>query len=192
MKRSTITKLSIFIAVALISGIFSIHGNVLAQQTSNSSGQSNSTSSSMPNMASPMTEKSNPNKVTVSRDMVTVLLEGKHLAPNDYIELYDSTPYKIVNGHFVAKVPCDAQGKSSVSFLTGVAPDFKMADAELVAKLSHPGSLCLYHVDLISDAKSTITDVAIQNNSTKEITFPQSSSAGVGINEIAPLPPGQG
>ncbi len=124
--------------------------------------------------------------------MVTLLLEGKTLAPQDYIEIYDSTPYKIVAGHLVAKVPCDDQSRSSVAFLTGVAPNLHPTDAELIPSLSHPGGLCLYHVDLISDAKNTVTDVAILNNGTNTITFPSSSSVGVGVDEIAPLPPGMG
>ena len=51
---------------------------------------------------------------TITRDSVTLLLEGKTLPKGDFIELYDSTPSKIVSGHFVAKVPCNANGQSQV------------------------------------------------------------------------------
>ena len=120
------------------------------------------------------------------------MLEGKTLPKGDYIELYDSTPYKIVTGHFVAKVPCNSKSQSEVALLTGKAPNFKSNPAELVSSLSTPGKLCLYHVDLTSDNTNTVTDVAIKNNSTHVIAFPPSSSAGVGVDVIAPLPPGQG
>ena len=129
---------------------------------------------------------------TVTRDSTTLLLEGKTLPKGDFIELYDSTPSKIVDGHFVAKVPCNANGQSQVDLLTGEAPNFKSSEAEYISELSSPGKLCLYHVDLISGSNNTITDIAIKNNSTQDIVFPPTSSVGVGVNSIAPLPPGQG
>lgn len=49
-----------------------------------------------------------------------------------------------------------------------------------------------YIVDLISNSTQTITDVAIKNNSTDTINFPSSITAGVGVDKIAPLPPGKG
>jgi hypothetical protein len=76
--------------------------------------------------------------------------------------------------------------------LTGQAPNFKSSEAEYIKELSTPGKLCLYHVDLMSGSNNTITDVAIKNNSTQDIVFPPTSSVGVGVNSIAPLPPGQG
>jgi hypothetical protein len=120
------------------------------------------------------------------------LLDSKSLPKGDFIELYDSTPYKIVNGHFVAKVPCTTKSQSDVDLLTGQAPNFKSSNAELVSELSTPGKLCVYHVDLLSGSNNTITDVAIKNNSTKDITFPPTSSVSVGVNSIAELPAGQG
>ncbi len=120
------------------------------------------------------------------------MLDSKSLPKGDFIELYDSTPYKIVNGHFVAKVPCTTKSQSEVDLLIGQAPNFKSSNAELVSELSTPGKLCVYHVDLLSGSNNTITDVAIKNNSTKDITFPPTSSVSVGVNSIAELPAGQG
>ncbi len=129
---------------------------------------------------------------TVTRDSVTLLLDGKTLPKDQFIELYDSTPSKIVTGHFVAKVPCNSKGHSEVDILTGEAPNLKSTNAEFVSPLSTPGKLCLYHVDLMPDGKNTITDVAIKNNSTKDIVFPPTSSVSVRVNSIAPLTPSQG
>jgi hypothetical protein len=120
-----------------------------------------------------------------------LLLDSKTLPKGDFIEMYDSTPFKIVSGHFVAKVPCNANGQSQVHFLIGQAPNLKSTGAEFVSSLSAPGKLCLYHVDLVSGSDNTITDVAIKNNSTNDIVFPPASSVGVGVNAIAPLPQGQ-
>ena len=128
----------------------------------------------------------------VVRDSQAILLEGKTIPAKDYIHLYDSTPYMITNGHVAAKLPCDTSNTSPLKILIGQAPNLKSSEAELVSQLSSPGKLCLYHVDLVSGNNNTITDVAIKNNSTKDIVFPPTSSVGVGVNAIAPLPPGQG
>ena len=196
MKKSTSSMLSVFIAFVLAFGIYSVKENIYAQTTSSATNTAAvpSTTTNSP-MAQMTTSAATPGEqqtiTTVTRDSTTLLLEGKTLPKGDFIELYDSTPFKIVDGHFVAKVPCNANGQSQVDLLTGEAPNFKSSDAEFVSQLSSPGKLCLYHVDLISGSNNTITDVAIKNNSTKDIVFPPTSSVGVGVNAIAPLPPGQ-
>jgi hypothetical protein len=134
---------------------------------------------------------------TVVRDSQTVLLEGKSLPANDYIHLYDTTPYMIMNGHIAAKVPCDANSNPEVQVLIGSAPDLNPADFELVNELSNPGGLCIYHVDLMSNSSATtgggnatatiITDIAISNPSNSNMTFPATSTVVIGVNEIMPL-----
>ncbi|MGN6629191.1 MAG: hypothetical protein ACTHKJ_04855 [Candidatus Nitrosocosmicus sp.] len=195
MKKSSSAFLSIFIAFVLVLGVLSYKENIYGQTTAPLSSSTNSSSNSMGTMN--MTNNASAGSgessgTTVTRDSVTLLLEGHSLPKGEYIELYDATPSKIVDGHFVAKVPCNSKGQSEVDLLTGEAPNLKSTDAEFVKELSTPGNLCLYHVDLVSDAKNTITDVAIKNNSTKDISFPASSSVSVGVNSIAPLPSGQG
>jgi hypothetical protein len=184
MNKSTSATFSIFIAIVLVFGVFSIHGNAYGQ-TATTPNATNTTNNAT-------IGSTGGGKETVTRDSVTLLLDGKTLPLGDFIELYDSTPYKIVNGHFVAKVPCTTKSQSEVDLLTGEAPNFKSSNAELVSELSTPGKLCVYHVDLMSGSNNTITDVAIKNNSTKDITFPPTSSVGVGVNTIAELPAGQG
>ena len=193
MNKSTSAKLSIFVAFVLVFGIFSYKENIYGQMTTNTMPNANGPMTSAPMTMSPMTSASSSNEQqqqTVTRDSTTLLLEGKTLPKGDYIELYDATPSKIVEGHFVAKVPCNANGQSQVDLLTGQAPNFKSSEAEFVSQLSSPGKLCLYHVDLVSGTNNTITDVAIKNNSTNDIVFPPTSSVGVGVNAIAPLPQG--
>jgi ABC-type antimicrobial peptide transport system permease subunit len=191
MKKSLSATFSIFISFALVFGVFSVNGNIYGQSVTGTMNM-NKQPTTTPPPPSTSTPSTNASTGTVTRDAVTLLLEGKTLPKGSFIELYDSTPYKIVTGHFVAKVPCNTKSQSEVALLTGVAPNFKSSPAELIAPLSTPGNLCLYHVDLTSDNTNTVTDVAIKNNSTRDITFPPSSSAGVGVDVIAPLPPGQG
>ena len=151
----------------------------------------NETSSSVPgmNMTSTSGEGGGTtNKTTVTRDTVTLLLEGKSIPGNGFIHLYDSTPYMIHNGHIALHIPCDASSKPNVNVLIGSAPDLKPVEPEFIKELSQPGKMCIYHVDVGSDiAKKIIqTDIAIQNPSNQTIIFPPSSGVTIGINEIMP------
>jgi hypothetical protein len=180
MIKSTITKISIFIAFVLVSGVFTIGGSVYAQQ--------NSTTATPPHQMQ-MTTAGSDNG-TVTRDAVTVLLEGHHVPKGDFIHLYDATPYQIVTGHVAAKLPCNSDSVATANILIGQAPKLSKADPEFISELSTPGNQCLYHVDLMSNSTNPITDIAIQNNSTNDITFPPTSTVVIGVDKIAPLPEG--
>jgi hypothetical protein len=124
---------------------------------------------------------------TVVRDTVTLLLSGQSIPAMSYIHLYDSTPYKIVNGHIAAKIPCNDDSESTLQILTGSAPSFQPAELELIdGNLSTPGELCLYHVDIPQENVTTTTDIAIQNPTDSDIDFPETSTVTVGVNEIMP------
>lgn len=165
----------------------------LVPSTTDQKSTSNATSTpsmSGMNMSSTSAEGSaTANKTTVTRDTVTLLLEGKSIPGKGFLHLYDSTPYMIMNGHIALHIPCDSNSKPIVDTLIGSAPDIKPIEPELIqGGLSQPGIMCLYHVDVGSDiAKKIIqTDIAIQNPSNQTITFPPSSGITIGINEIIP------
>jgi len=48
-------------------------------------------------------------------DSSSISLDGKTIHAKDFIHLYDSTPYKIVNGHVAAKLPCNANSVSTLN-----------------------------------------------------------------------------
>jgi hypothetical protein len=132
------------------------------------------------------------NESKVSRDSITLLLQGQTIPAKGFLHIYDSTPYMINAGHVAIHVPCDVNAKADVNVLIGPAPDFKVVEPELIKELSQPGNMCLYHADIDSDPGKKVyqTDVALLNNSTQPITFPPSSTAVVGVNEIQPGVPG--
>jgi hypothetical protein len=257
--KSTSTKVSLFVALVLVSAIFSVNGNVYAQQNITLSEALNVTDTTDQNFANetesvpaeeellPTTTESEALNVTdttdqnfanetesvpaeeellpttteglvtgdtiiagstdevaaeessdahsenatqastVTRDSQTILLEDASLPEGSFIHLYDSTPYKIMNGHIAAKFPCNDDNATAVDVLIGVAPNLAAAELDYVAPLSTPGDLCLYHVDIASDDAITITDIAIANNSTDDIDFPATSTVVLGVNEIAQL-----
>ena len=196
MEKSTSVKFSVFIAFVLVSSVFTINGGVYAQQPSTAAPPQQDTGSS--STTTPMGENTtshldaqNSTDGQVVRDSATVLLEGHQLPKGDFIHLYDTTPYKIVTGHVAAKLPCNSDSVANANILIGQAPDFSIADPELISELSTPGNQCLYHVDLMSNSTNTITDIAIQNNSTNDITFPPTSTVVIGVDKIAPLPEGE-
>ena len=121
----------------------------------------------------------------VVRDSATILLDNKVISPKDFIHLYDSTPYQIVNGHIATKLPCDANKQTQLVMLVGQAPNLVPADLELVPELSKPGNMCVYHVELPQIAAGTNTDIALPNPTNKQIVLPATTTVVIGVNEIA-------
>ena len=127
--------------------------------------------------------------MAVVMDSQTVLLEGKTLPANDYIHLYDVTPYMIKSGHVAAKLPCDSKSETSLKVLIGQAPNLKPAELELVKELSKPGAMCIYHVDIGSTEQGgngVITDIALQNPTNNEVKFGPTATIVIGVEEIMP------
>ncbi|HEX6281237.1 MAG TPA: hypothetical protein VFZ67_03330 [Nitrososphaera sp.] len=143
----------------------------------------------------PSNETSAGDTFTV-RDSIFALLADQTIPASGFIHLYDTTPYSIKNGHVAAKIPCDDDSTPLLNILVGAAPEFTPAPLELVANLSAPGELCLYHTDLpapeqanaTTSANATttmITDIAISNPGDEDVTLPSTSTVVIGINEIA-------
>ena len=137
---------------------------------------------------------------TIVRDSVFALLAGETIPAGSFIHLYDTTTYHINNGHIAAKIPCSDNSTALLTILVGVAPNFTPAPLQLVASLSTPGELCLYHADLppapeqanatttTTSANATttsmVTDIAILNPGDEDVTLPDTSTVVIGINEI--------
>jgi hypothetical protein len=125
------------------------------------------------------------NETSTVRDSVTELLQDKIIPGGDYMHLYDSTPYHILNGHVALKAPCEDDSTTPVQILIGFAPNMTAATIENIAPLSTPGEQCLYHADLIPGGNVTIiTDIALKNPTEEDLEFPPTASVVIGINEI--------
>ena len=125
------------------------------------------------------------NQTSTVRDSVTELLQDKIIPGGDFVHLYDSTPYHILNGHVALKAPCEDDSTTPIQILIGSAPNMTVATLENVAPLSTPGEQCLYHADLIPGGNVTIiTDIALKNPTEEDIEFPPTASVVIGINEI--------
>ena len=125
------------------------------------------------------------NQTSTVRDSVTELLQDKIIPGGDFVHLYDSTPYHILNGHVALKAPCEDDSTTPIQILIGSAPNMTAATLENIAPLSTPGEQCLYHADLIPSGNVTIiTDIALKNPTEEDIEFPPTASVVIGINEI--------
>lgn len=130
-------------------------------------------------------------KTDVVRDTVTLMLDWKRIESNDFVLIYDSTPYHIMNGHVALRVPCDADGKPVITVKVGNAEKGMLEEPEMVLldKVSEMGKMCVYHADLMStheegSAMGNVTDVVLFNPNDRTVTLPRGSSVVVGVNEI--------
>lgn len=121
----------------------------------------------------------------VSSDSQHILLEDKSLPENNFIHIYDSSPYKITEGHISAKLPCDEDNGTDVRVLMGQIDKLQLATLQSFDELSTPGDLCQYGTDIRSTKDNPITDIVIQNNSTEDIEFPSTSSIFVSVSEMS-------
>jgi hypothetical protein len=145
------------------------------------------------------TAKNNTNVRTNSgialvRDSDTVLLSHQILPPKDFIHIYDSTPYKIMNGYLTAKLPCDTNFQSSVEILVGQLTNLKPTKLGIVKELSKPGYMCMYYASLspsglLANANNStaITDIALFNPTGYRVILLSTSTIVVGVNGIMPL-----
>jgi hypothetical protein len=130
-------------------------------------------------------EEKEYNETSTVRDSVTELLQDKVIPGGDFMHLYDSTPYHILNGHIALKAPCEDDSTTPIQILIGSAPNMTVATLENIDPLSTPGEQCLYHADLIPGGNVTIiTDIALKNPTEEDLEFPPTASVVIGINEI--------
>jgi len=152
---------------------------------------------------------------TIVRNIDTLLLAHQIIPPNDFIPLYDTSPYQILNGHVAAKLPCDTNYTPSLQILVGHLPELKPVQLRLVKEFSTRGNICLYHVDLGSTTIMSSLTTATQNNNSRAtggglqtnkttgtttintdlvlsnptsdmVVLPNTSTVLIGVNEIMP------
>ena len=182
-KYSIIAILSLSVIAGIFSNIpLSYAQNDTMSMTNMTEGEEHATTTEAGHSAE---EEKEHNETNVVRDSVTELLDGQIIPGGDFIHLYDTTPYHILNGHVALKAPCEDDSTTPIQILIGSAPNMTAAALENIAPLSTPGEQCLYHADLIPGGNVTIiTDVALKNPTEEDIEFPPTATVVIGINEI--------
>ena len=132
----------------------------------------------------------NEQKNILTRDQVTVLLEGKSVNPKAHIHLYDTGSFHIMDGHVSVNIPCNENSEPLLDVMGGISGAkyfMKTLELQPVANMSMPGQTCMYQAEIVSEMGTNgwlYTDITIRNPSDQKITFPIDSVAIVGVNEI--------
>jgi hypothetical protein len=164
------------------------NGNIT---TTSSSHPSSTQLSSVDKLQHNMTEN------TVTRNIETLLLAHQIIPPRDFLHLYDTDPYSIINGHVSAKIPCDANSSSSLQVLVGHLPQLKPLQLDPIKEFSKPGYLCMYEGNIsspltsnatsIDTGRSTLnTDLILLNPTDYRIILPNTSSVVISVDQGRP------
>jgi hypothetical protein len=109
-------------------------------------------------------------KSDVNMAALTVPLHGINLSRNQFIILYDSTPYAS-KGHIALNLPCDANTPNAPIFqvLVGRAPDLAPLALGYISQISVSPQMCVYHGQF--GFGDPVTDIILKNISAKTITL---------------------
>ncbi len=106
----------------------------------------------------------------IGRTSLTILLNGITLRNDEFILLFDSTPYAS-RGHIAFNLPCNPDNPSVPIFqlLDGRAPFLVSHPPAYIPQISSPPDTCLYHAQF--GFGDPVTDLALKNVSGEEITL---------------------
>jgi hypothetical protein len=114
---------------------------------------------------------------------LTVPLHGVNLSGNQFILLYDSTPYAS-KGHIALNLPCDANTPDVPIFqvLVGRAPDLTPLALGYISQMSVVPQMCVYHGQF--GFGEPITDIVLKNISGKTISLGGPHSVAISTHEF--------
>jgi hypothetical protein len=114
---------------------------------------------------------------------LTVPLHGVNLSANQFILLYDSTPYAS-KGHIALNLPCDANtpGVPIFQVLVGRAPDLTPLALGYISQISVVPQMCVYHGQF--GFGEPITDIVLKNISGKTISLGGPNSVAISTHEF--------
>ena len=110
-------------------------------------------------------------------------LHGINLTANQFILLYDSTPYAS-KGHIALNLPCDANTPNIPIFqvLVGRAPNFTPLALGYLSQISVVPQMCIYHGQF--GFGDPVTDIVLKNISGKSISLGGPHSVAISSHEF--------
>jgi hypothetical protein len=114
---------------------------------------------------------------------VTIPLHGVNLSANQFILLYDSTPYAS-KGHIALNLPCDANTPDVPIFqvLVGRAPNLTPLALGYISPISVAPQMCVYHGQF--GFGDPITDIVLKNVSGRTISLEGPHSVAISTHEF--------
>jgi hypothetical protein len=139
---------------------------------------------------SPLQEVSTQEAATALPETQWFNLKGISLGNGEFLDLIDTTPVSVVEGHVALYVPCKQDGTAKIHLVQGTVDvhdgeeinTLAPVDLEFIPSLSTPGKNCLYHAD-IGSHDETMTDFAIINLGNAEVKFKDRNTIAFTIAE---------
>lgn len=121
-------------------------------------------------------------KANLDQASLTVPLHGVNLSKNQFILLYDSTPYA-TKGHIALNMPCDATSPNVPQFavLVGRAPDLATLPVGYLPQISNPPDTCIYHGQF--GFGDPVTDIVLKNILNKNLSLVGPHSVAITTHE---------
>jgi len=121
-------------------------------------------------------------KANINIATLTVPLHGINLSRNQFILLYDSTPYSS-KGHIALNIPCDANNPAVPLFqvLIGRAPNLAPLPLGYIGQISSLPEMCIYHGQF--GFGDPVTDIVLKNVSGKTISLGGPHSVAISTHE---------
>jgi hypothetical protein len=119
---------------------------------------------------------------TIDTTSLAVLLSGLNLSQNQFLLLYDSTPYAS-KGHIALNLPCDSTDPRSPLFqvLVGRAPDIAATPLGYLEQVSAPPDMCIYHAQF--GFGDPVTDVILKYIANGTVSLKGPHSAAITTHE---------
>jgi hypothetical protein len=114
---------------------------------------------------------------------LTIPLHDVNLSANQFILLYDSTPYAS-KGHIALNLPCDANTPNVPIFqvLAGRAPDLAPLALGYISQISVTPQMCVYHGQF--GFGDPVTDIVLKNISGRTISLGGPHSVAISTHEF--------
>lgn len=121
-------------------------------------------------------------KAGINIASLTIPLHGINLSRNQFILLYDSTPYSS-KGHIALNIPCDANNPNVPLFqvLIGRAPNLAPLPLGYIRQISSLPEMCVYHGQF--GFGDPVTDIVLKNISDKTISLGGPHSVAISTHE---------
>jgi hypothetical protein len=121
-----------------------------------------------------------------------IILSHQIIPAKDFIHLYDTYPFAIVEGFLSAKLPCDSDNSTHLKVMIGQIPKLQPANLSMEKDLSRPGYMCLYNFEIQQNSTSNkntsvITDIVLFNTSGERAVLPNTSTFVIGVTKLYPL-----
>lgn len=120
-------------------------------------------------------------------------LGGVQLAPGQFLDVADTTPWMTTKGHMATVLPCEADGTPKVRLYEGIIDGgvftMEAAPVQYLQQLSDTtNGMCVYHFDVGADGPGGInpdgvTDFAFVNVSNQNVFFTDRNTSTFSIAE---------